>query len=182
MCPMSLKLLINQLQSINDKKTDSEEKFKNAIITIRDFMSNEFYCKEYEVSLMLKDEDDQVHFVLPITLFEKGNTFPLQTSKITRKIIEMEKSILENDTRDTLRLSMYERLKDAGKESMPIQKFIAVPVSYNDIIFGAIWVNRRAKKLEEAGPDFSQTDLDKLNHYMRFIAPLLYKLRLKKFI
>lgn len=179
---MSLKMLINRMQEINESQANPEDKFKNILYALRDFFTGEFNCREYEISLMLKDKDDIVHFVLPKKLYEKGNSFPVSKSKVTRKVIEFNKSILNNDTRDTDRLAVYERLRDAEKDILPIQKFMAVPLCYNDEPFGALWVNRRAESFDKAGPDFTQTDIDKVIHYLKYIAPHLFRLRLQKYI
>ncbi len=179
---MSLKLLVKRLQEINDQALDEpNEKFKKVLFIVRDFLVSAVGCKEYEISIMLKDRDDQVHFVLPIRMFGKGNSFPIHKSRITKRVIEQNKPILNNDTRETERLAMYERLKDAEKEILPIQKFIAVPLVFNDVPFGAMWINRRAVSFEKAGPDFNQQDIDKVNHYLRFISPHLFKLRPDKY-
>lgn len=178
---MSLKTVITSLNEMRARKMDATDKFKKCLTIIRDYMASEFNCKPYEISLLLKDKKDYVHFVLPIPLFERGNSFPLQTSKVTRKVIELNRPVLENNAEDSKRLVFYEKLRDADDTSIPIQKFIAAPLYYKEETFGAMWLNRRAHTIDKAGPDWTQQELSKAVNQLKLIVPHLYELRPEKY-
>lgn len=180
---MNLKGLLESLKKVeSDKDSLENTKFKKTLTLIRDYLCGLFDISSEELALIMKDEDHFGHFVLPLPLLNKSNSFPLRKSTVTQEIFIKGRSQLSNDASKVTRLSIYETAKLSDKKPLPIQKYLVIPIKSKDIVFAVLWLSRRASNLKDAGKDFSDMDKDNLNHLMSIIAPFLYKSKPDKFV
>lgn len=180
---MTLKELLDNLRNIDKKLQSSEDmRFKSILKSIKDYLIEIFSLAEEEVALIMKDEDSFGYFVLPLALLAKSNSFPLRKSTVTRDVFDKGRSFLSNNASSIHRLSFYEMISITNKKPCPIQKFIALPIIQDDSIFGVLWLSRRGINPEEAGRDFSESDLKNTEHLIKIIAPFLYNSKPGKFV
>lgn len=152
---------------------EGRKRFEQMAVALRSFLAETFTVQEYEVSFFIIDEEKNARFVLPTVL--NKTSIPLYNSTVTRKVYESGAAMLSNTASDVKRFSVYERMKDVPQKVLPIQKFMALPVKSDGSTYGVLWVNRRAETFEQAGPDFTQGDLDTATQILETIGPIMHR-------
>jgi len=165
----------------HDSNVEKAERFNRLIILLRNYLAKVFTLETYEVSLFMKDERDFVEFLLPEKMRRVSNIFPLRKSKVTRRVFTRGIPVLSNAAAEVDRFDTYERYRDTPKASLPIQKFMALPIIHEDSTFGALWINRRAKTMDQAGADFNEQDQQTAMEILSIAAPFLYALKPDKY-
>jgi hypothetical protein len=153
--------------------------FKRFMDSLGSSIGHAFSVQEDEVAVLLvKDQDLLLGFAYPFTFYtDKKNVIPMSTPSIAGEVLRAGKGRVDNNVHQIRHLDMYERIKVKGKTPLKIQKMISAPLLLPEgRPFGVMQVSRKAKSLEEAGPNFTATDLLKLTDLGSWLAPYILKL------
>jgi len=179
---MTLTTLLDSLQTLGKGKQGREKSFAAALHHISAYLCLLFKVRESEVALFMRQANGMVRFVLPKSLATAENCFPLVRSTVTKSVFLNGQPILSNKASRISRLSIYEYIAGSKQKAMPIQKFIALPVSLEDKTMAVLWISRRGGSRQDVGKDFTGQDVENTCHLMAIIAPHLHKLTPAHFI
>jgi hypothetical protein len=127
-------------------------------------LAHSFQVQPTEVAL-LRLEDEVLRFPFPRELVHIG-CIPLNGPAVAARTARSQRAELLNNFFATPHWSVFENVRlheDKDKARMPIQKLMSVPIIGTDeIVLGVVQISRKAATREEAGPDFSFGDLQRL--------------------
>ena len=162
------------LRDLKEKGGDPANIFPGLMETTGSLIAGAFGVRNDEVAVLLVNSQNAMfRFVYPDTLYKAGtNTFPVSAASIAGQTFRTRKGRAYNDVTDVRHLSVYERVQTPGGPILHIQKLISAPLVLPDETpIGVIQVSRKGKTTEEAGPDFTDADLARLNEACRELAP-----------
>ena len=133
-----------------------------------------FHVKQTEVAL-LELTGSLLNFLYPAELKTAG-AIPLSSSAVAARTARTKQAELFNGFTQVKHSSIFELVKlgDTGLDAQVIQKLMSAPVlaRYEEVI-GVIQVSRKAPRPAAAGPDFTPSDLQKLESVARFVGRLM---------
>ncbi len=135
-----------------------------------------FSLREDETALLLLSLDgDMLRFAYPPELAKGGsNTFPVRFPSVAGRVAGGGGCVLSNCVQDEPHLAFYERVPVGGMAPSAIQKLLAVPLQGPETrILGVVEISRRGRATEEAGPDFSPADQERLERLAAIAATTL---------
>jgi GAF domain-containing protein len=137
-----------------------------------------FQVRITEVAL-LELRGKLLHFVFPGELRTAG-AIPVSSSAVAARTAQTKKAEIFNSFTQVNHFSVFELVKlgDSGLDDQVIQKLMSAPVlSRTEDVLGVIQISRKGPRPTIAGPDFTQSDLQKLESIARFIAKFMAKAR-----
>jgi len=153
-------------------ETSPDARFRRIVDTTIKFVMTTMNVFEDEVAIFLPTEEDAFRFVAPVPLYEDGSSFPMEGS-LTHKVFAEKSVLICNDVKRRKPLSIYERAKTSDRHPRPIQKMLAVPLVCESTAVGVLQVSHRGLTIGESGPDFEESDADKLAELARVIGPFM---------
>lgn len=131
-----------------------------------------------EVSILLCSSDgSSLRFLYPEALFKTGIRLPNDRNSLAGQAIYYQKPQLHNNMTQIKRMAFFERVKTGEESPTPIQKMLTLPILSGNNVTAIVQCSRKAKTLEEAGPDFTKDDIAALAEDLFEIATLLPLLR-----
>ena len=107
-------------------------------------------------------------FIYPSQL--KGNLLPINNKSIAGSAVLNRRPYISNNVRLEKSFIIFDWIMDRG--GTPIQKIISYPVLLTEKVISVIQITRRGDSFSEAGPDFEQSDLEKLGHILNSFRSL----------
>ena len=155
-------------------KADPNMKFKIAIDAIAEFYMSSFMISKNEVALLFTNINNTVlSFAHPPYLINAG-MIPVNLSEaIASRIYRSGKGFIDNNLQQQRHLFIFESIKTPENKIMPIWKMIASRISHADDHMGIIEVSKRSISFDEAGEDFTVSDLKFLEDSIKKVAPVL---------
>jgi len=155
-------------------KADPNVKFKIAIDAIADFYMSNFMISKNEIALLFTNKQKTVlSFAHPPYLINAG-MIPVNLSEaIASRIYRSGKGFIDNNLQQQRHLFIFESIKTPENKIMPIWKMIASRISHEDDHLGIIEISKRSISFNEAGEDFSVSDLQFLESSLKKVAPVL---------
>lgn len=124
---------------------------------------------------LLKVRGLTLEFVYPIELKSAGR-IPLSSSAVAASTATTKKSALFNDFTRVTHNSIFELVPLGGSangvaDPRRIQKLMSAPVVDNSgKALGVVQISRKGPTRDEAGPDFTEADLQNLNKVTQHLA------------
>ncbi len=179
------------LKAKTEEKIPDEVAFENGFQLFYQYLISLFNRKEDEVALFILDDREILKFLYP-TFLRKSGAIPKNYRKsFVWKLISQKKGFIDNEFDkaehlkffESVREKRYVRPEERKKERPPvaIQKIIGVPLMKGEKVFGAVEVSKKGETPEEAGDDFTQEDLKKLEDITRDVTDILFSIY-KRFI
>jgi GAF domain-containing protein len=141
-----------------------------------------FQVKETEVAL-LELRGHLLHFLFPAELRTAG-AIPVSSSAVAARTAQSKKAEFFNSFAQINHFSVFELVKlgEKGMDAQVIQKLMSAPIlTSNDEVLGVIQVSRKGPRPAVAGPDFTPSDLRKLESVARSVAKLMAKGKLSAY-
>jgi GAF domain-containing protein len=134
-----------------------------------------FQVKESEVAL-LELRGRLLHFLYPAELTTAG-AIPVSSSAVAARTVSTKKAELFNSFTEVNHFSIFELVKlgDSGLDAQVIQKLMSAPILNTQEVLGVIQVCRKGPRPAIAGPDFTPSDLQKLESVAQWVAKLMAK-------
>ena len=125
---------------------------------------------------LLKVRGLTLEFVYPFALKSSGR-IAVTSPAVAARTATTRKSELFNSFANVSHNSVFELvpLADCTRAADPlrIQKLMTAPVLDSNKAIGVIQIARKGTNPDEAGPDFTEQDMEKLNRIAQRIAPFL---------
>ena len=145
-------------------------------------VSIEFGAKNDEVAILVLTSD-QMHlrFAAPRKFADLG-TIPIsKRDSIAVNVLARKAGEAMNNVPMVKHVSFFESVKIRDRPAVPIQKMITVPILLRGEVVGVAQVSRKGDSAAEAGPDFTQSDVDKAQDLFSRISPYLLEARPERF-
>lgn len=132
-----------------------------------------FQVRPHEIGLFGVDHaQHQIHFRWPAIMTE-ANRIPLKAfNSLVARTANERSSFIDNRFALSRHLFMFEHLLVDKPERIPVQKVISVPITGDEAVRGVIQVVRKGADPEEAGPDFTATDVKDLEKVAEILATI----------
>ena len=151
--------------------------FEDTIDVVVDFLSKYFNVNSDEVGILLITSNGKfLRFVAPKKLFKSGATFPIsKRESVSTRVITTLKPDIQNNLSNIKHLSIYEQVKTSEDKPKAIQKMLTYPLLSENKALGVIQISRKGDTPQQAGPDFTQSDIKKLTDLSPLFLPYLTK-------
>jgi GAF domain-containing protein len=137
-------------------------------------ISRIFHVQETEVAL-LELRGKLLNFVYPPELSTAG-AIPITSSAVAARTATTKRAELFNSFAEIRHSSVFELVKlgSTGLDAQVIQKLMSAPIlASDDKVLGVIQVSRKGPRPAIAGPDFTPSDMAKLELVARQVAKLM---------
>ncbi|PYQ05820.1 MAG: hypothetical protein DMF83_14210 [Acidobacteria bacterium] len=145
-------------------------------------VSIEFGAKNDEVAILVLTSDQKhLRFAAPRKFADLG-TIPIsKRDSIAVNVLARKAGEAMNNVPMVRHVSFFESVKIRDRPAVPIQKMITVPILLRGEVVGVAQVSRKGDSAAEAGPDFTQSDVDKAQDLFSRISPYLLEARPERF-
>lgn len=162
--------------TIEVQKENKDEAFKNVIMEIEKFYTENFRLDEYEVAIFLtNDEKTVLSFACPAYLVNSGMIPITSTEALTSSIFRTGRGLLDNNLQQQKHLHIFEVIRTPEGKVKAIWKMIGALIAVGEEKIGVIEISRRSAHQTDAGEDFSETDLRFLQNTIIRLAPFIKK-------
>ncbi len=167
-----------RIQSILTAKGASKASLRDGSGALAEAIADALEVKKEEVAVLILTTTGQtLRFVWPPALSESQAAFPANhKSAIASQVLATMKGKVDNKLAESKHLRFYENVKGMETTKVPIQKMVALPLVAGTRTLGVVEVSRKGRTPEDAGPNFSPEDAQKLVALVKEAAPLLAKL------
>lgn len=167
-----------ELEKILKEFKKGRDALKRAGEVIAEHIAENLNVKKDEVAILLLTSTGTVlKFIHPVPLFEGNAAFPADyKSSFASSVLKSMKGKVDNRISESKHLKFYENVKGLDTSGLPIQKMIAVPITYEGKAIGVIEVSRKGNSLDSAGPNFTAEDGQKLVIISKEIAPYIIEI------
>lgn len=156
--------LKEQLRVIQEQHGNTKQGLDEGVKAIVAAVTISLRVKPDEVALLvLTTTGNTLKFVWPEPLY-KGNAVLPATHKnaVASAVLQARKGKVDNRMAESRHLKFFENVKGLETSGVPIQKMVALPVMVGDNPIGVVEVSRKGRTAEEAGPNFTPEDAQKL--------------------
>ena len=145
-------------------------------------VSIEFGAKNDEVAILVLTSDQKhLRFAAPRKFADLG-TIPIsKRDSIAVNVLARKSGEAMNNVPMVRHVSFFESVKIKDRPAVPIQKMITVPILLRGEVVGVAQVSRKGDSAAGAGPDFTQSDVDKAQDLFSRISPYLVEARPERF-
>ena len=157
-------------------KEDKEKAFKNIILEIETFFTENFHLNDWEVAIFLANKDKTVlSFACPAYLVNSGMIPVISTEAFSASIFQSGRGLLENNIQLHKHLSLFEIIRTPDNEIKPVWKMMGALLKVEDEKIGVIEISRRAVNQADAGEDFTERELEFLENTTAKLATFIKK-------
>ena len=126
-----------------------------------------------EVALLFLTSDGKhLRFAAPRKFFDLGTIPITKRDSIAVTIFGRKTGEAINNVPMVKHVAFFESVKLRDR-AVPIQKMITVPILHEGKAIGVAQVSRKGENASEAGPDFSQADVQKAQSIFELVTPVL---------
>jgi len=156
--------LKEQLQVIREQHGSTKQGLEEGVKAIVAAVARSLGVKPDEVALLvLTTSGNTLKFVWPEPLY-RGNAVLPATHKnaVASAVLQARKGKVDNRMSESRHLKFFENVKGLETSGVPIQKMVALPVLLETNPVGVVEVSRKGRTAEDAGPNFTPEDAQKL--------------------
>jgi len=179
-----MKELVEILAAMTAKKaevSDQRELFSDVAERIVKHVSASFAAKGDEVAILILTADGRhLRFAAPRKLADLGTIPVTKRDSIAVNVLTKQAGEVMNNVPLVRHVAFFESVK-LREKAVPIQKMITVPIFLKKDVIGVAQISRKGETPAEAGPDFTQSDLNKAQELFQAVAPYLLATRPDKF-
>jgi hypothetical protein len=140
-------------------------------------VSQQFSCKQDEVAILLLSSDGKhLRFVAPRPFAELGSIPLTKRDSIAVGVFARKAGEVTNNVPMVKHVSFFETIKLRDK-IVPIQKMVTTPIFFKGQAIGIVQVSRKGENSRDAGPDFTATDMKRVQEIFEGVAPYLHAAR-----
>ena len=168
--------LLNILTAMADSRAKAEsprDLFLDMCQRVVKYVAAAFGAKPDEVALLFLTSDGKhLRFAAPRKFFELGTIPITKRDSIAVTIFGRKTGEAINNVPMVKHVSFFESVKLRDR-AIPIQKMITVPILHQGAAVGVAQLSRKGESAAEAGPDFSASDVQKLQTIFEAVASVL---------
>lgn len=157
-------------------KEDKNAAFEAIVNEIASFYMDNLGLEIEEVAIFLTNDDKTVlSFAHPRYLVNAGMIPVNSTEAIAASVFRRGVGVIENNLQQKKHLSIFEiiPLPDEDKSVKLLWKMMGCVIAADGEKVGVIELSRRAKSIDEAGPDFDENELRFLVNSIQRLAPFI---------
>ena len=140
-----------------------------------------FGAKSDEVEILIVTTDARhLRFVAPRKFSDLGTIPVTKRDSIAVNILAKKAGEAVNNVPMVKHVAFFESVK-LREKMVPIQKMITVPIMLDGEAVGVAQLSRKGESPAEAGPDFSQADMKRLQDVFEAVAPYLVQARPERY-
>jgi hypothetical protein len=169
--------ILSAMAAQKDKVADRRELLLDMADRIVKRVSQEFSCKQDEVAILLLSQDGRhLRFVAPRRFAELGSIPVTKRDSIAVNALARKAGEVINNVPNVKHVSFFESIKLRDRPA-PIQKMVTAPMMLAGKAVGVAQVSRKGETAREAGPDFTDADLQRAQDIFDGIAQFLFAAR-----
>ncbi|MCI4397299.1 MAG: hypothetical protein JHC34_00520 [Acidobacteria bacterium] len=156
--------LKEQLRVIQEQYGNTKQGLDEGVKAIVAAVTMSLKVKPDEVALLvLTTTGNTLKFVWPEPLYKSNAVLPaMHKNAVASAVLQARKGKVDNRMAESRHLKFFENVKGLETSGVPIQKMVALPVMAGDSPIGVVEVSRKGRTAEEAGPNFTPEDAQKL--------------------
>jgi hypothetical protein len=136
-------------------------------------ISQGFGCKQDEVAILLVTADGRhLRFIAPRPFAELGSIPLTKRDSIAVRVVSSRRGEIINNVPMVKHVTFFESVKLRDKPA-PIQKMVTTPILFQQHPIGVAEISRKGQSPRDAGPDFTEADLRRVQSLFESIAPHL---------
>lgn len=153
---------------------DPKLKFQVVLQEIAQFYVSNFHVQPYEVAIFFCNKDKSfLKFVYPDYMVDSG-MIPVNSDEALAALLFQEgRTLKENNLQSQKHLAVFQSIKVPNEGILPIWKMIGSLLSYEEEKLGVIEISRRGVERVDAGPDFTDEDLQFLQATVKKFGPFI---------
>lgn len=133
--------------------------------------------------LLLNATGNLLKFVSPKALWDAQANFPAtQKDSFAVQVLQTRKGKVDNKFSDVKHLKFFEMTKFGKSREKPIQKMLALPLVDGAKVVGVVEISRKGDTPDEAGPNFTPEDANKVLAVLKQCLPDFMKCVPKEFV
>jgi hypothetical protein len=172
-----LQEILSAMAAQRDKVPDVRELLLDMAERVVKAVSQQFACKQDEVAILLLSSDGRhLRFVAPRRFADLGSIPLTKRDSIAVSVLARRTPEVMNNVPMVRHVAFFESIKLRDKPA-PIQKMVTVPILLRGQPIGVAQVSRKGETAREAGPDFTQADMQRTQEIFDGIAQYFYAAR-----
>jgi len=175
-----VKELLELLAAMASKKSEMEnprELFLDMAERIVKAVGPMFGCSGDEVAILMVTSDAKhLRFAAPRKFADLGTIPVTKRDSIAVNILGRMTGEAMNNVPMVKHVAFFESVK-LKEKAVPIQKMITVPILHSGEAVGVAQISRKGESPRDAGPDFTQADVEKAEEFFKGVAPYLVQAR-----
>lgn len=163
-------------------KEEHETYFTMVLSEIEQFYTDNLSLNSYEVAIFLTNKEKTIlSFACPAYLVNSGMIPVSSTEAYSATVFRTGRGIIENKLQQQKHLGIFEIIRTPDSKLMPLWKMMAALIAIGDEKIGVIEISRRGTTEDDAGENFTQTDLELLDSTIKILAPYIKKVMPENF-
>jgi hypothetical protein len=179
-----LKELIELLAAMASKKAEvpnPRELFLDMAERVVKTVASSFGCKTDEVAILIVTSDNKhLRFAAPRKFADLGTIPVTKRDSIAVNILGRKAGEAMNNVPMVKHVAFFESVKLRDKV-LPIQKMVTVPILLGGEAVGVAQISRKGETPGEAGPDFTPSDVKRVQEFFADVAQYLWEARPERF-
>jgi hypothetical protein len=140
-----------------------------------------FGCRQDEVAILIVTSDKRhLRFAAPRKFVDLGTIPVTKRDSIAVNILGRKVGEAMNNVPMVKHVAFFESVKLRDKV-LPIQKMITAPILLGGHAIGVAQISRKGETPAEAGPDFTDGDVRKVQDFFHHVAQYLWEARPERF-
>ncbi len=169
--------ILSAMAQQSDRVPDRRELLLDMGDRIVKAVSQQFSCKQDEVAILLLSTDGKhLRFVAPRPFAELGSIPLTKRDSIAVGVFARRTGEVTNNVPLVKHVSFFETIKLRDK-IVPIQKMVTSPILFKGQPIGVVQVSRKGENARDAGPDFTPSDLKRVQEFFEDVASYLHAAR-----
>lgn len=179
-----MKELLEILAAMASKKAEvanPRELFLDMAERVVKTVASSFGCKPDEVAILVVTADNKhLRFAAPRKFADLGTIPVTKRDSIAVNILGKKVGEAMNNVPMVKHVAFFESVKLRDRV-LPIQKMVTVPILLGSEAVGVAQVSRKGETPGEAGPDFTNADVRKMQDFFAEVAQYLWDARPERF-
>ena len=173
-----------KLEALAAQDSPSKSRLEAGVQIFAEAVAAALKVKPDEVAvLILTTTGNTLKFLWPMALRQGAGAIPADhKTAFASEVLRTLKGKVDNRLSESKHLRFFENVKGMETSGLPIQKMLALPLVHGGKAVGVLEVSRKGKNPEEAGPNFTQEEAQRLVVLCRSLLPHLLALRPEPFL
>ncbi len=165
--------LKEQLQVVHERHGNTKQGLEEGVKAIVAVVAHSLSVKPDEVALLvLTTSGNTLRFMWPEPLYRGNAVLPAaHKNAVASAVLQARKGKVDNRMAESRHLKFFENVKGLETSGVPIQKMVALPVMLGNNPVGVVEVSRKGRTVDDAGPNFTPEDAQKLLALAKEFAP-----------
>ncbi|HET7746679.1 MAG TPA: hypothetical protein VFM29_05230 [Vicinamibacteria bacterium] len=173
--------ILAAMAGARERADNPRELFLDMCERVVKYAAGAFGARTDEVAMLFLTSDEKhLRFAAPRRFADLGTIPVTKRDSIAVNIFGKKVGEAMNNVPMVKHVAFFESVKLRDR-AVPIQKMITVPILNGEDAVGVAQISRKGETAAEAGPDFSQADVNRAQELFEAVAPYLVQARPDRF-